>query len=166
VRQGHKKIKHARRLRTFAIQLTHNNSHFSPRKEQELELPYPEFLKQPYNASTDIATKKCRQNSWGKGLEEAFRSPYQAFSHTATNFLDAQTSEGTSRRIPHAYVQAVSHCSPPNSHIALCHHGNKFPVINAPILIKENRKRAVTVHVEAVGHIYCVHNVEVVNSLI
>ena len=98
-----------------------------------------------------------------EGIGRSFPQPVPGVvSHTATNLLDVRTSEGT-RRVSHAYVQAVSHCSPPNSHIALCHHGNKFPVINAPILIKENRKRAVTVHVEVVGHICCVQNAEVVN---
>jgi hypothetical protein len=35
-----------------------------------------------------------------------------------------------------AYIQALSHCSSPNPHIALCHHGNKLPVVNATILVK------------------------------
>lgn len=43
----------------------------------------------------------------------------------------------------HAYIQAVSHCSPPNPHIALCHHGNKLSVINATVLVSKRQTSAI-----------------------
>jgi hypothetical protein len=45
------------------------------------------------------------------------------------------------RCVPHADVQAVSHCSSPDTHIALGHHGNKFSIVNAAILAKESKIR-------------------------
>lgn len=45
------------------------------------------------------------------------------------------------RCIPHADIQAVSHCSSTDSHIALGHHGNKLSIVDAAILKKENKIR-------------------------
>jgi hypothetical protein len=74
-----------------------------------------------------IANKKMYAGSVDEGIGSISPQPVWLY------LLDVASE--SSRGVSHAYVQAVSHCSSPDSHIAFCHHGNKFTIINATILI-------------------------------